>query len=64
MDTGEHDLPVPMVEESFHLGENRGQGHTAAAAAGVGDDAIRAEGIASILDFEKGPSPVAKGRKS
>jgi hypothetical protein len=61
MNAGEDNLLITVVKESFYLFENGQQGYTTAATAGIGDYAIGAETVATVLDFKKGASSVGKG---
>jgi hypothetical protein len=61
MNAGEDDFLVTVIKESFYLFDNGDQGYTSTATAGIGDYAIGAESVATVLDFEKSPSSVGKG---
>jgi hypothetical protein len=60
MNAGEDNLLITVIKESFYLFKNGRQSYTAAATAGIGDYAIGAESVTTVLDFEKGPSSAGK----
>ena len=62
VDAREHHLFVPGGSQLGHLPPQVLQGLGAHPPPGVGDDAVRAEPVAAVLDFEKGPGAAGKGR--
>jgi hypothetical protein len=55
MDAGEDHFPVSAVEESSDLSVHLLRSKAAAPASGVRDNAVCAKGVASVLNFQKGP---------
>ena len=60
MDAGQDDLRVAGSDQAPHLFENRRHRHRTAAAAGVGDDAVTAEGVAAVLDLDEGAAALGE----
>jgi hypothetical protein len=61
VDAGQHDLRVASGNQLAHLGDDLVGAHRSAAAAGVGDDAVAAEGVAAVLDLDEGAAALGEG---
>src|SRR5690242_5632000 len=64
MDAGQHNLPKPLPCKGTDAAEDFFEGDTSAPAAGVGNDAVGAVGIAAVLDLEKCPGMLGKALQS